>query len=495
MKQRKELRLLLSAVLICTLLATMAILLIQQHRPAKAAGNFSVNGTQIIDPNGNPFVIHGTNINGPNWNWPRDMSQDADMIANVWKFNFVRVMSNIYPGSGTSTDNNDTDKLVNAFTSRGVVVMFVAHDWTGQEPQGQGLTDLTNWLTGLANRYKDNPYVWLDTYNEPFGCDNNGVSSNWLTVQTGLISAIRNTGFQNVISPEGTQWASDEGTSNGCYDQNGFVADNQSALLTYGQQLTSQFSNLAFQIHMYCWGTADKMNNFFDRVAAKNLTVFIGEYGIDNGSGCDGKPTIQALFNVAPQRNIGRVVWHWFGGDGNYLVDGAQHGGYLIDRTDGSRPGNLSWLGGYTWDDNHGSGGGGGGGGGGGSAISPAGRFGTDGINGSTYDKASDGDMNTAFDAVDPTNCYTGIDAGSAVTLTQIAYSPRYWQNVRMPGGVFQGASSQDGPWTTVYTIPSVPDYGVMTKASVSPGAAYQFYRYVGPTDGHCNIGEMVFYQ
>ncbi|HEY9845677.1 MAG TPA: cellulase family glycosylhydrolase, partial [Candidatus Caenarcaniphilales bacterium] len=187
---------------------------------AQADGGFSVSGTKIYNPQGREFVIKGVNIHGPNAPWPDDLTQPVhlDNIANCWKFNLVRVNSRILPtGQGTVyTDNNDTDKLVNAFTKRGIVVMFDAHDRTGgyYEAADGSLQKLKSWYRELAQKHKDNPYVWFNVMNEP------GVArkpdqilpdkKKWLTVHREVIQVIREqVGAKNIIVVDGAAWGQD----------------------------------------------------------------------------------------------------------------------------------------------------------------------------------------------------------------------------------------------------------------------------------------------
>ncbi|HEY9847000.1 MAG TPA: cellulase family glycosylhydrolase, partial [Candidatus Caenarcaniphilales bacterium] len=130
-------------------------------------GSFRVSGTKILAPNGREFVIKGVSINGPNWYWGEDMTQPRhlDKIVDCWKFNFVRVSTNILPTRGVSNDNNDVDKLVQAYTSRGIVTMFTPHDRTGDYFEGGDLTKLKNYWRKMASEYKDNPYVWFNIMN------------------------------------------------------------------------------------------------------------------------------------------------------------------------------------------------------------------------------------------------------------------------------------------------------------------------------------------
>ena len=135
---------------------------------AAAGQTFRIDGARILDPTGNEFVIKGVNINGPEWVWPIEMTQYADKIAYDWKFNAVRVNATVTQDH--FNDNNDIDKIVTAFTSRKVVVIFEAHDWTGSYPSGTALTALQNWHKNQAARYKNNTYVWFNVMNEPGWC-------------------------------------------------------------------------------------------------------------------------------------------------------------------------------------------------------------------------------------------------------------------------------------------------------------------------------------
>lgn len=125
--------------------------------------------------------------------------------------------------------------------------------------------------------------------------------------------------------------------------------------------------------------------------------------------------------------------------------------------------------------------------------VTPTARFGTAGIGSGTYDKASDGDTTTAFDAADGSICHTGVDAGGAVAVDTIRYWPRLYQGKRMIGGKFQASNSQGGPWTDLHTVSYWPGDHAFTTVRTGNDTPYRYYRYVGPPEGHCNIMEMEF--
>ena len=323
------------------------ILLVLPHAEAVT---FSVSGTKILK-DGQEYVIKGVNVNGPDWVWSRGSVQDADLIVNTWKFNTVRLNCGI--GETRATENQDLAAVVNAFTSRGCVVQIEVHDFTGSYATATStptLSALRDWWVARANQFKTNPYVWFNIANE------NGawLTPEWLTMQDTCIAAIRAAGASNIVVCDGADWATE-----GANGSEATIPTASSAILSYGPTLTSRYSNICFAIHIYHqWnmgGTA-KMADFLDRCAAANLSVHIGEWGQSAFDPYESVTATTHMFNVVRSRKIGRIAWHWYPGDVNRLTNFRDSytpgGGWSIDKTDGARPTNLSWMGELAWDDN-----------------------------------------------------------------------------------------------------------------------------------------------
>ncbi|HEY9846738.1 MAG TPA: cellulase family glycosylhydrolase, partial [Candidatus Caenarcaniphilales bacterium] len=265
--------------------------------------SFKVSGTQILDPNGKEFIIKGVNINGLNWVWPDDMTQPAhlDKIVNCWKFNLVRVNCHLFFTNSPwpqFRDNNDLDKIVNAYTSRKVVVMFDGHERIGGYYEGGELTTLKNWYRDLAVKYKNNPYVWFDIQNEPGAAQPD--KAKWLAVMQGAVKAIRDeAGASNIIMVEGTAWGQDAGNWNSSP-----VPQQNSSILQYGPEVMNfggkSYSNIIFNIHVYDqWNFGDaRLADYFDRVRAKNMVITVGEFGVRN-AGQDTTAATRSLYNTA----------------------------------------------------------------------------------------------------------------------------------------------------------------------------------------------------
>ncbi len=325
-----------------------------QAAPAAATGRFRVVGTKILDPDGREFVAKGVNINGPDWVWPDDMVDPVhlDRIVDCWRFNLVRVPAVLFPDESGTTwdDNNDIERLVEAYTSRGVVVMIDAHDRIGGFYEGAGLTRLTTWYRQLATRFKDNPRVWFDIQNEPGRAALE--PDRWLAVHRAVVRVIRDeVGAPNLLVAEGSAWGQDAGTWG-----EGPVPTSRSAILSLASRLQEfggkRYDDIAFSIHVYDQWVAGpaKLRDYVRRVHAQGLALVVGEYGVQN-AGQDTTRATRSMYEVVRPAGVGRIVWAWWGGDRNDLTTSGNGGGWHIDSC--TAPRNLSTLGRMVWDDTH----------------------------------------------------------------------------------------------------------------------------------------------
>jgi hypothetical protein len=306
------------------------------------AQNFRVQNETILAPDGQEFVIKGANVNGPHWPWNRSTLQDIDLITNVWKFNTIRV--NCFPSLAHIFPNNNVNlnELVNAFTARKVVVQLENHDFTGKYPSGNELENLKNWWVDLANRFKNNPYVWFNIMNEPG--NEPTVDDRWKNTHDYVLKAIRATGAQNVI----------------VLDEHGFGQGNglrnqaaASGILKYADYFTQNYQNICFSVHLYStWIYRQaQLDSLFTVAKQRKFSVHIGEFGTVEGY---SKGVARDLFQLLLQHKIGTIFWQWDGSDTHDLTLGTTRGGaWEVNRTDGSVPTNLSFVGNLIWKYNY----------------------------------------------------------------------------------------------------------------------------------------------
>jgi hypothetical protein len=118
---------------------------------------------------------------------------------------------------------------------------------------------------------------------------------------------------------------------------------------------------------------------------------------------------------------------------------------------------------------------------------------------GNTFDKALDGDLTTAYDADSATGDWVGLDLGAAnaSVIKKVRFAARPGHEGRMAGGVIQGSNTADfsSGVATLATIDGAQASGVLTTQLVlNNSTVYRYVRYLGPTDGWCNIAEIQFW-
>jgi autotransporter-associated beta strand protein len=114
-----------------------------------------------------------------------------------------------------------------------------------------------------------------------------------------------------------------------------------------------------------------------------------------------------------------------------------------------------------------------------------------------TRDKAFDGNITTAYDALNTTGDWTGLDLTTARVITAIRFCPRTNFTARMVGGVFQGSNTADfsGSPATLATVTIVPPTGIYTMMAVDHPTAFRYVRYLGAANSHCNVAEIQFFE
>jgi mannan endo-1,4-beta-mannosidase len=322
--------------------------------------NFSVKNSKIYGPDGREFVPRGVNVNGINWAWPGEVTQDGEKIIEWWKFNAVRINCFLFNGTHHNhtnhKDNNDLDSMVRYFTSRKIVAMIDFHDplymnddlFAKDTPE---LKKVSEWFAGLAEKYIDNPYVWFDCANEPGGsCVSSSCGETWVKMHQNLIRAIRETGNKNIITVEGWNWGQDGGAR----WSSSPVPTERSAILSYGDRVQEfdgkKQENVIFHFHTYDqWNyNVAKMKDYVDRVHANGWALINGEFGVWNGAP-NLKQSVSSAMQCYQENHLGFFVWSWYGGDGNQLVGGGRGG----NTNDKDNPTNLTWMGSQIWNATH----------------------------------------------------------------------------------------------------------------------------------------------
>lgn len=314
--------------------------------------NFHFIDSKIIQPNGDEFIAKGINIPGPNYWDTREITQDSDAIINKWKFNSVRINTRILCETGKGSDaNNDLNKIISTFTKKKIVTIIAVHDKTGNHFFGKKLEKLKEFYKNLAQKYKNNYYVWFDIMNEPGNQVGPKNEQAWLNEHKQVLETIKSSGAKNITLVEDLNYASAplNGLKNSC-------------IIKHGNELKKIYKNVIFSIHVYQDWTENNLSNFFNAAKKEKLPIIVGEYGCSNGQ-FRTLNEAETLLKYAKKNKIGTMAWKWYGGpeylswgkgnDKNLLTKSGNGGGWYTTFDSTGTPDNLTPFGELVWKDTH----------------------------------------------------------------------------------------------------------------------------------------------
>ncbi len=311
-----------------TVLKKTALALVASAMIAPAFAGWTVNGTQVLDPNGNKFVFRGIN-HAHTW-WPERLNQSLRDIAATGANSVRVVLSN-----GTQwTRNNGADvtNVINQCKANKLVCILEVHDSTGFG-ENAGSTHISRateyWLSSdiKAAITGQEDYVIVNIANEPFG---NGTSAATYTADhITAVRALRNGGLTHMLMVDAANWGQDWSNS---------MRDNAPSILA-----ADTLKNTIFSVHMYeVYNNANIVQSYLNSFQTRGLAIVVGEFGAEHGG---SNVAEEAILQYAQDMGIGYLGWSWSGNGSCCLqLDIVNNwnagslsswGNYLINSTNG----------------------------------------------------------------------------------------------------------------------------------------------------------------
>jgi len=313
---------------------------------SEANGLFRVSDGRIIAPDGTDFIARGINIYNstfyPN-DYPTKGAGAVDQIVSLFpKINMIRfAYQNDAPNnlfwSSTAVDDAFLATFVEAATSRRIVVLLEDHSTIGNFTWSQGQIDA---YTTFAARYKDNPYVWLGTENEPDNVNREEIVQN----VRATYDAIRSTGNSNIVCilSRGGSYTEDILTYAN-YIQGGPVPNYPGSGPGADGSSVTAMRNVIWDMHFYMWvnpsASVEEVENTLwngidtewgpsaginvyrngPQSADGIIPVIVGEWGLDWA----GDNVLAVILKTGPAPfPVGNLSWNWSAGDPDILVSG-----------------------------------------------------------------------------------------------------------------------------------------------------------------------------
>lgn len=297
---------------------------------AGAQADFSVSGTQLLDGNGEPFVMRG--INHPHA-WFTDQTPKALADIAATGANTVRVvLSNGYRWNRTSAQ--EVAEIIRLAREHNLVAVLDVHDTTGfgEEPEAAPLSSAVDYWLEIADTLKgQEDYVLLNIANEPFGNEvDDYYGETWISEHRTAIQRLREAGLKHTLIVDAANWGQDW----------------QGIMITHASQVADAdpLNNTMFSVHMYEVYPERSMVEEYMRtfLETHRLPLLIGEFGMDHY----GQPVAAAdIMELAEQYGVGYTGWSWSGNSG---------GTESLDLVQNFDPGSLSPWGDLLLNGTHG---------------------------------------------------------------------------------------------------------------------------------------------
>lgn len=276
---------------------------------------FTTNGSKVIDPCGNEFIIRGVNYSlADDWNFPGNLNNGKELSKEIIKANPNTVRIQWYQDYGQANRPALTlaslDSVISRFARAGIVSMVQLHDFTYTHTDTTAFNTygLTWWTSqpvlDLIDKHKS--HFILNIANEfgpayypgPNFIFNPNYSAQlipWKTHIKNVIKKLRSVGIDVPIVVDGPNYALD-----------------YSAIVASGAEFVSvdPLNRVILSSHAYWTGNTSQMNTIVDQLAAVNFPVVLGEVGSRDAT-CATVVPFEDILNRAQLKSIGWLAWTW----------------------------------------------------------------------------------------------------------------------------------------------------------------------------------------
>lgn len=262
-----------------------------------AANGFYISGRNLMDANGNQFIIRGIS-HAHCWYTSRTTQALID-IKSVGA-NAVRIVCSNGREGWTQTTAADLTNLINQCKTNKLIAIPELHDTTGYGEAGAAIS-----LSAAANYWNSvksalvgqEKYVIINIGNEPYGNNN---AANWVNDTKAAIQTMRSNGFTHTLMVDAGNWGQ---------DWQFYMRDNAQAIFDADPQ-----KNTILSVHMYgVFNTAAEITDYISAFTSKNLPLVVGEFGFNHS---DGDPDEDTIMSATQQNGIGWMAWSWSGNGG-----------------------------------------------------------------------------------------------------------------------------------------------------------------------------------
>jgi len=284
---------------------------------------YSVSGNKLLDPTGAQIRLRG--VCRPSFEWDINgehaSQSDYALMRNMWGANAVRISLNQDFWLANAAYAATIDQQITWIRGLDMGVILDLH-WNRGAQQNMADAQSINFWRSVATRYKSNPWVMFELYNEPRDISwdvwLNG-NSEWAGMQQ-LYNAVRDSGAENTVIVGGLNWAFDLSNVATTHAVTGYNVAYATHPYDYpGKQAAdwpAAFGNLAskYPIIMTEFGQYCAQNNY-----VAELLTYVESLGIHWTAwawyvqGC-AFPSVISDWNGTPYPGVGETVKRFMSG-------------------------------------------------------------------------------------------------------------------------------------------------------------------------------------
>lgn len=254
--------------------------------PLEEHGALSVNGTNIIDENGEKFQLKGVSTHGLQW-YPQYVNKETfEYMRDNWKINAVRLAMYSDPNVGYNTNlHKIVENGVEYATDAGLYVIIDWHILSDGNPNTNKVAAI-NFFKEMAEKYKENNNVIYEICNEPNG------DVQWerdiKPYAQDVIKEIREIDEDAIIVVGTPTWSQD--------------------VDVVAKSPINGYENIMYTLHFYAATHKDYLRQKLNTALNTGLPIFVTEFGICDASG-NGAVDIEEANKWIDYLNSNNISW------------------------------------------------------------------------------------------------------------------------------------------------------------------------------------------
>lgn len=258
--------------------------------PVEINGRLSVNGTKIVNKNGQNFIIQGVSTHGIAW-FPQYINYETfKTLRDDFNVNTIRLA--MYSDKNAGYNEKLHKKVSEGVEYAKKLGMYVIIDWhiLNDNNPNQNKESAKKFFTEMANKYKNYENVLYEICNEPNG--NVTWDKDIKPYAEEMIELIRKIDDKAIIIVGTPTWSQDIDIAS--------------------QNPLKGYSNIVYTLHYYAATHKDDLRNKLKNALNNNLPVFVSEFGICDASGNGNIDEKEAdkWISTLRENGIGYVCWN-----------------------------------------------------------------------------------------------------------------------------------------------------------------------------------------